>query len=78
MQDGKAFVSDTHGGSIRRGVEAVDANGTVHVSAGTFTESVLVDKTVTLLGAQAGVDAAGESPANRSSLRRSPTRRWRW
>ena len=59
VQDGKAFVSDTHGGSIRRGVEAVDTNGTVHVSAGTFTESVLVDKTVTLLGAQAGVDARG-------------------
>ncbi len=59
VQDGKTFVSDTHGGSIRRGVEAVDANGTVHVSAGTFTESVLVDKTVTLLGTQAGVDARG-------------------
>jgi hypothetical protein len=61
VQNGKAFVSDTHDGSIRRGVEVVDANGTVHVSAGTFTESVLVDKTVTLLGAQAGVDARGRA-----------------
>lgn len=43
--------------TIQGGVDGVATNGTVIVYAGTYSELVQVDKTVSLLGAQAGVDA---------------------
>jgi hypothetical protein len=43
--------------TIQDGVNAVAAGGTVYVAAGTYTENVVVNKPVTLDGAQAGVDA---------------------
>jgi parallel beta-helix repeat protein len=43
--------------TIQAGVNAADAGGTVHVSAGTYSELVSVNKSVNLLGAEAGVDA---------------------
>ncbi|MBI1879810.1 MAG: DUF11 domain-containing protein [Chloroflexi bacterium] len=43
--------------TIQAGVNAVDPGGTVNVLAGTYTELVTVNKTVTLGGAQQGVDA---------------------
>ncbi|MBO0698827.1 MAG: right-handed parallel beta-helix repeat-containing protein, partial [Zavarzinella sp.] len=43
--------------TIQAGVNAVDAGGTVRVSAGTYSELVTVNKSVNLLGAEAGVDA---------------------
>ncbi|QEL18583.1 beta strand repeat-containing protein [Limnoglobus roseus] len=44
-------------GSIQRGVDAASAGFTVNVAPGAFTENVVVNKSVTLLGAQTGVDA---------------------
>lgn len=43
--------------TIQQGVTAVDIGGTVEVRAGTYPELVSVNKSVSLLGAQAGVDA---------------------
>lgn len=39
--------------SIQAGINAVAANGTVHVAAGVYTEDVNVNKTITILGAGA-------------------------
>src|SRR5262249_57962869 len=56
---GNLYVTDAgtdH--SIQRGVDAATAGNTVNVEAGTYTgELVQVTKTLTLLGAQHGVDA---------------------
>ncbi len=43
--------------TIQAAVNAAPAGGTVRVSAGTYDELVTVNKPLTLLGAQAGVDA---------------------
>ncbi len=53
----------THFATIQDGVTAVAAGGTVNVAAGTYNESVTIDKQITLLGAQAGVDARNRSGA---------------
>jgi nitrous oxidase accessory protein NosD len=44
-------------GRIQEAVDAASAGNTINVAAGTYPELVNVNKTVTLLGAQAGVDA---------------------
>ena len=48
--------------TIQAGVNAVAANGTVNVAAGTYNEAVTIGKKVTLLGADAdaGVSCAGQ------------------
>lgn len=44
-------------GRIQEGVNKVATGGTVRVGAGTFDGSVFINKTLSLLGVQAGVDA---------------------
>jgi len=43
--------------TIQEGVDRVQTGGRVHVAAGTYNEEVTVGKSISLLGAQAGVDA---------------------
>ena len=56
IQSNESFITDAADsgvvgdGSIQRGVDIVSAGGTVHVSAGTFNESVTIDKQVTIDG----------------------------
>ena len=55
--------------TIARGIELVDTEGTINVAAGTYNEgdptnqkwAIYIDKPITLLGAQAGVDARDRS-----------------
>jgi parallel beta-helix repeat protein len=61
IQAGQAFIGDdvdTGGlvgdGSIQRGVNIVAAGGTVNAEAGSFTEAVIVDKHVKIIGAGSG------------------------
>ncbi len=49
------FVTQASG-SIQRGVDAASAGWTVNVDDGTFVENVLIDKSLDLLGANAGTD----------------------
>lgn len=48
--DGEAFITTAQLGSIQRGVNVVDANGIVHVDAGTYAENVNVNRSVTIDG----------------------------
>ena len=55
--------------SIQRGVNAASVNDTINVEAGTYTGLVTVGKTVTLLGAQHGVDARTRNvPASQETI----------
>jgi hypothetical protein len=47
--------------TIQKAVDTVNANGTVHVAAGTYAGSTNVNKAVTIQGAQAGIDARNRS-----------------
>ncbi|MEI6198237.1 MAG: IPT/TIG domain-containing protein, partial [Verrucomicrobiota bacterium] len=47
--------------TIANGIAAVSSGGTVNVAAGTYAGNVVVNKAVTLSGAQHGVDACGRS-----------------
>jgi hypothetical protein len=66
--------SDTNGGTsssdafktIQKGVDVVNANGTVYVAAGTYNEDVSVAKTVDLRGAQYGEAVSGRTLADGS------------
>ena len=49
--------------TVQGGVNAVEASGTVHVAAGTYTENVTVSKAVTLLGANHGTACGGAGSA---------------
>lgn len=55
--------------TIQAGVNAVDAGGTVNVRAGDYPELVNITKSVTLLGAQAGVDARTRTGVPESVVR---------
>jgi parallel beta-helix repeat protein len=48
-------------GTIGQGVNAATNGDTVQVAAGTYAEQVIINKTITLDGAQAGVDARTRS-----------------
>ena len=54
--------------TIQDGLNAVAAGGTVYVAAGTYTEQVTIDKPVTLLGVQHGVDARDGRPGASESI----------
>ena len=47
--------------TIQKAIDTVNANGTVHVAAGTYAGSTNVNKAVTIQGAQAGIDARNRS-----------------
>lgn len=47
--------------TIQAAVTAAAANATIYVCAGTYNETVTIDKNLTLLGAQFGVPAAGRA-----------------
>jgi autotransporter-associated beta strand protein/parallel beta-helix repeat protein len=59
--------SDTDS-SIQRGIEAASSGNTVNVEAGTFTGDLVVDKSLTLNGAQAGIDPGTSVPATESVI----------
>lgn len=52
--------------TVQNGVDNAAAGDTVLVAAGTYTETVIVNKSLTLLGAQNGVDARGRSAGTES------------
>jgi hypothetical protein len=54
--------------TIQSGINAVSAGGTVTVAAGTYAEDIVVNKPVSLLGAQAGVQATGSTRAGGESV----------
>src|SRR5205823_5616788 len=56
---GTTTVNVGASGSIQNGVDVVAGGGSVNVAAGTFAENVSVGKSISLLGAQNGVDARG-------------------
>jgi hypothetical protein len=56
VKAGNVFVTPASG-SIQRGVNVASSGDTVNVAAGTYVENVSVNKSLSLLGAQNGVDA---------------------
>jgi parallel beta-helix repeat protein len=54
--------------TVQAGLNRVASGGTVNVAAGTYSELVLVSKSVTLRGAQAGVKAAGTARVGGESV----------
>ncbi len=59
FNDGHQFVT-ANSGSIQRGINAADAGDTVHVQGGhSYVENLDVNKTLTLLGANAGTAGTG-------------------
>jgi hypothetical protein len=58
----------TSTGRIQEAVNLVSPGGTVNVNAGTYNELVTIDKTLTLLGAQHGVDARDGRPGAKESV----------
>jgi parallel beta-helix repeat protein len=59
--------------SIQDAINAAAVDGTVHVAAGTYLESVTVNKPVTLLGAQAGLNPAGRTDPAVESIVSAPS-----
>ncbi|MFP4343444.1 MAG: right-handed parallel beta-helix repeat-containing protein [Anaerolineales bacterium] len=55
--------------TVSNGIDGVAPAGTVHVAAGIYSEAVTVDKALTLLGAQAGIEpVAGGRPGGESTI----------
>lgn len=53
----EVFVGPGGFATIQQGVDAVDPGGVVRVAPGLYNETVIINKPLQLLGAQAGVDA---------------------
>lgn len=62
----KNVKQDTFHATIQAAINAANANDTIAVAAGTYTEEILVNKQVALRGANAGI-AAGANPGARGS-----------
>ncbi|MBA3518035.1 MAG: hypothetical protein H0T75_10425 [Rhizobiales bacterium] len=56
------------GDSIQAAVDAAQDGDTIHVLAGTYNESVNVNKDVTLIGAQGGVDGRNAARGDESTI----------
>ena len=54
--------------SIQAAINAANNGDTITVAAGTYNESVTINKTLTVLGAQSGVDARTRVPSNESII----------
>jgi hypothetical protein len=67
VKAGNVFVTPSSG-SIQRGVNVASSGDTVNVHAGTYAENVNVDKSVTLLGAKAGVNGNHASRGSGESV----------
>jgi uncharacterized delta-60 repeat protein len=67
IQSGNVFVTqlseNTNLGAIQRGINAATAGDNVHVQAGTFKENLTLNKSVQLLGNNAGTAGAGSRAA---------------
>ena len=65
--DGHTFGTDAFA-TIQEGINAVAEGGTVYVAAGIYNEHVIINKTLTLRGAQANVDPTVEGARTDPSL----------
>lgn len=54
--------------SISAAVAAAGSGDTIEVCPGTYTENIVLNESLTILGAQAGVDACGRSAADESTV----------
>src|SRR5207253_339826 len=59
--------SSTVYSTIQAAVNAASTGATITVDAGTYAEKVTINKTLTLRGAQAGVDARGSRSSDNGS-----------
>jgi len=51
--------------SIQEAIDAVADGGTIHIAAGTYSGLISLNKSVNLLGANAGIDPNGHRPSSR-------------
>jgi uncharacterized repeat protein (TIGR01451 family) len=66
--------AQTSGGRIQEGIDLVTTGGTVNVAAGTYNETDVINKSLTLLGANAGVHpAVGNDPSSSVGTRGAET-----
>jgi hypothetical protein len=61
VYDGNVFVTQSSG-SIQRGVSAAEAGDTLHISAGTFSEAVVIDKWMGVKGTTGPVNTVVTNP----------------
>ncbi len=67
VETGK-YIGYNASATIQEAINAVAIDGTVYVAAGTYEEDITVDKSLTLNGTQAGVDARGRRTGAESEI----------